>query len=494
MDATLVFPNQLFKSSPALSRKRKIFILQDPLFFSDTEYPALFHKNKILLHLLSIDYYKQELSDSGYDVQIIELEQLQDQNNYITFFKKNNINKIYFCDPVDYVITKRLDIATKKLKIKTYKYDTPLFMLSSEDVISEFSNKKFHFMAAFYKRQRKRYNILMNDDGSPVGEKWSFDHENRKRFPKNMEAPEIPAIDYHEDIFGNYKNHILSRYSLNPGGMDTFNYPVTRKQAFDSFNLFLEQRLANFGAYEDAIVKSEVTLFHSVITPYLNIGLITPDEVINGILDFSSNNSVPLNSIEGFVRQVIGWREFMRGIYVADGVKQRNSNFWNYDKSMPKSFYDGTTGLEPLDDTIKKCLKTGYAHHIERLMILGNLMLLIGIKPKSVYKWFMEMFIDSYDWVMVPNVYGMSQFSDGGLLATKPYISGSNYILKMSNYKKGDWCGVWDSLYWSFVDRNRGFFKKNPRMNMMIAMYDKKDISIQNELKSKADSFVNSLF
>jgi deoxyribodipyrimidine photolyase-related protein len=276
--------------------------------------------------------------------------------------------------------------------------------------------------------------------------------------------------------------------------MDAFNYPVTRKQAFESFHLFLEQRLTNFGAYEDAIVKSESTLFHSVITPYLNIGLITPDEVIKGILDFSSNNSVPLNSLEGFVRQVIGWREFMRGIYVADGVKQRNSNFWNYDKPMPKSFYDGTTGLEPLDDTIKKCLKTGYAHHIERLMILGNLMLLIGIKPNSTYKWFMEMFIDSYDWVMVPNVYGMSQFSDGGLLATKPYISGSNYILKMSDYKKGDWCGIWDSLYWSFVNRNREFFKKNPRMNMMVAMYDKKDISIQNELKKKAESFVDSLF
>ena len=494
MNATIVFPNQLFKSSPALSRKRKIFILQDPLFFSDIEYPAFFHKNKILLHLLSIDYYRQELSDSGYDVQIIEVEQLQNQDNYISFFKKNNITEIYFCDPVDYVITKRLDIAAKKLKLKTYKYDTPLFMLNSEDVRDEFSDKKFHFMAAFYKRQRKRYNILMNDDGSPVGEKWSFDHENRKRFPKNMEAPEIPAIDYQDDIFVKHKNHILSRYSLNPGTMDAFNYPVTRKQAFESFHLFLEQRLTNFGAYEDAIVKSESTLFHSVITPYLNIGLITPDEVIKGILDFSSNNSVPLNSIEGFVRQVIGWREFMRGIYVADGVKQRNSNFWNYDKPMPKSFYDGTTGLEPLDDTIKKCLKTGYAHHIERLMILGNLMLLIGIKPNSAYKWFMEMFIDSYDWVMVPNVYGMSQFSDGGLLATKPYISGSNYILKMSDYKKGDWCGVWDSLYWSFVNRNREFFKKNPRMNMMVAMYDKKDISIQNELKRKAEDFVNGLF
>ena len=494
MDATIVFPNQLFKSSAALSRKRKIFILQDPLFFSDTEYPALFHKNKILLHLLSIDYYRKELSDSGYDVQIIEVEQLQNQDSYISFFKKNNITEIYFCDPVDYVITKRLDIATKKLKLKTYKYDTPLFLLNSQNVRDEFSNKKFHFMAAFYKRQRKRYNILMNDDGSPVGEKWSFDHENRKRFPKNMEAPEIPAIDYQDDIFVKHKNHILSRYSLNPGTMDAFNYPVTRKQAFESFHLFLEQRLANFGAYEDAIVKSESTLFHSVITPYLNIGLITPDEVIKGILDFSSNNSVPLNSIEGFVRQVIGWREFMRGIYVVDGVKQRNSNFWNYDKPMPKSFYDGTTGLEPLDDTIKKCLKTGYAHHIERLMILGNLMLLIGIKPNSAYKWFMEMFIDSYDWVMVPNVYGMSQFSDGGLLATKPYISGSNYILKMSDYKKGDWCGIWDSLYWSFVNRNREFFKKNPRMNMMVAMYDKKDVSVQNELKGKADDFVSGLF
>ena len=164
MNATIVFPNQLFKSSPALSRKRKIFILQDPLFFSDIEYPAFFHKNKILLHLLSIDYYRQELSDSGYDVQIIELEQLQNQDSYISFFKKNNITEIYFCDPVDYVITKRLGIATKKLKLKTYKYDTPLFMLNSEDVRDEFSDKKFHFMAAFYKRQRKRYNILMNDD------------------------------------------------------------------------------------------------------------------------------------------------------------------------------------------------------------------------------------------------------------------------------------------------------------------------------------------
>jgi deoxyribodipyrimidine photolyase-related protein len=276
--------------------------------------------------------------------------------------------------------------------------------------------------------------------------------------------------------------------------MDNFNYPVTRSQALSSFHSFLEERLINFGAYEDAIVKNESTLFHSIITPYLNIGLITPNDIIRQVLDFSSDNAIPLNSLEGFIRQIIGWREFMRGIYIADGVKQRNSNFWNYDKSMPKSFYDATTGIEPLDDTIKKCLNSGYAHHIERLMILGNMMLLLGIKPNSIYKWFMEMFIDSYDWVMVPNVYGMSQFSDGGLLATKPYISGSNYILKMSDYKKGDWCLIWDSLYWSFVNRNRDFFRKNPRMNMMVAMYDKKDIDTKKKLRVAAEDFTKNLF
>jgi deoxyribodipyrimidine photolyase-related protein len=309
-----------------------------------------------------------------------------------------------------------------------------------------------------------------------------------------MESPKTSQIMYQNEKFVQAKDSISALYNDNFGTMDNFNYPVTRSQALNSFHSFLEERLINFGAYEDAIVKNESTLFHSIITPYLNIGLITPNEIIQQVIDFSSNNSVPLNSLEGFIRQIIGWREFMRGIYVADGVKQRNSNFWNYNKVMPKSFYDGTTGIEPLDDTIKKCLNSGYAHHIERLMILGNLMLLIGIKPNSVYKWFMEMFVDSYDWVMVPNVYGMSQFADGGLLATKPYISGSNYILKMSDYKKGDWCPIWDSLYWGFVDHNREFFRKNPRMSMMVSMFDKKDDASKKKLFETSENFIENLF
>jgi len=193
------------------------------------------------------------------------------------------------------------------------------------------------------------------------------------------------------------------------------------------------------------------------------------------------------------LRQIIGWREFIRGIYCVDGVRQRNSNFWNFENRMPPSFYDGSTGIEPIDNTIKKVLKNAYAHHIERLMVLGNFMLLLEVKPSLVYKWFMELFIDSYDWVMVPNIYGMSQFADGGLLATKPYLSGSNYILKMSDYKKGDWCDIWNSLFWEFINTRREFFKKNPRMNMMVAMYNKKSDSDKKRLNETAIQFKATL-
>ena len=205
-------------------------------------------------------------------------------------------------------------------------------------------------------------------------------------------------------------------------------------------------------------------------------------------------SAVPLNSLEGFIRQVIGWREFVRGIYHHFGEEQASANFFGHGSHLTDHWYEGTTGIAPLDYVIKKTQRWGWAHHIERLMGLGNLMLLLEINPNSVYKWFMELFIDSYDWVMVPNVYGMSQFSDGGLLATKPYISGSNYILKMSDYKRGDWCNVWDALYWRFINKNRSFFKKNPRMNMMVSMYDKKDEGTRLALNKTVKEYCLKLF
>ena len=197
-------------------------------------------------------------------------------------------------------------------------------------------------------------------------------------------------------------------------------------------------------------------------------------QIVNEILEFSTENNIPLNSLEGFIRQVIGWREFIRGVYASKGSMQRTKNYWNFTKTIPSSFYNGSTGIKPIDDVINTVYENAYCHHIERLMLLGNIMCLLEYDPDEVYRWFMEMFIDSYDWVMVPNVYGMSQYADGGVMSTKPYISGSNYILKMSDYKKGDWSAQWDALYWSFINNHRSFFLKNPRMSMMVRLYDKK--------------------
>jgi deoxyribodipyrimidine photolyase-related protein len=248
-----------------------------------------------------------------------------------------------------------------------------------------------------------------------------------------------------------------------------------------------------FGVYEDAIVADNSILHHSVLTPMLNVGLITPKEIIEACLVYAEENDVPLNSTEGFVRQIIGWREFIRGMYEARGSEERTTNFWKFKKKIPASFYDGTTGIPPIDQTIKKVLKTGYCNHIERLMVLGNFMMLCEFDPDEVYRWFMELFIDSYDWVMVTNVYGMSQFADGGLMATKPYISGSNYLMKMSDYKKGEWQTVWDGLFWRFMDTHRDFFLSNPRLGMLVHMFDKMPIEKQQEHRENGGLYMASL-
>ena len=234
-------------------------------------------------------------------------------------------------------------------------------------------------------------------------------------------------------------------------------YPSNFIEAEKWLDDFLNERFIEFGIYEDAIHSDEIFLNHSILSPLINSGLLTPDFILERVLDFSKSNDIPLNSLEGFVRQIIGWREFIRGLYISKGVFSRNLNFWNFTKKIPKSFYSAETGILPVDDTINKINNTSYCHHIERLMIIGNFMLLCEFDPDEVHKWFMELFIDAYDWVMVPNVYGMSQFADGGLFSTKPYISSSNYIIKMSNYKKGEWSSIWDGLFgdlWISIERS----------------------------------------
>ena len=489
MQITLLLPHQLYYPNLALSKSRPVVIARDPLFFKDKKHTAIFHKQKILLHLLSTESFSKELKNYGYNVTILDENQITAPNYYETYLKENSITEVHYIEHHDYLVEKRLTNTLKKLNIKPHRYDTPGFINTKDEINEYFNGKKKLFLSSFYQSERKKLNILVDSENRPEGGKWSFDSENRKKLPKKIKIPLTQRQTYNKSNFEDSVQYISDNYGENYGSIDSFNYPVNREQAKQCLIFFLEKKFANFGAYEDAISTEHRFIFHSVLSPALNIGLLTPIEVVNTSIDYAKENNIPINSLEGFIRQIIGWREFIRGIYQTKGSYQRNSNYWKFTKKIPNSFYTGDTGIKPVDDTIKNIMKYAYGHHIERLMILGNIMCLLRYDPNDIYKWFMELFIDSYDWVMVPNIYGMSQFSDGGLMSTKPYISGSNYILKMSDYKKGEWSLVWDALYWNFIRDYRSFFEKNPRMSMMTKLYDKKD----SDQKKLYDQIINNI-
>ena len=308
----------------------------------------------------------------------------------------------------------------------------------------------------------------------PQGGKWSFDDENRKKVPKTL-VSEIPRLAEarRDPIDIAARDHVQKNYGKHPGSLERLIYPTSHKAAKKWLDDFLRHRFSRFGDFEDAMVSGEHWLWHSVLTPMLNTGLLTPKTVVDRTLRFAKRNEVPINALEGFTRQIIGWREFMKATYDDLGVTMRTTNHWGHTRAIPTSFYDASTGILPLDDVIRRILATGYCHHIERLMVLGGFMFLCEFNPDEIYRWFMEMFVDSYDWVMVPNVYAMSQHADGGQITTKPYFSGSSYIRKMSNYPGGDWTTIWDGLYWRWIWNHRTELAKNPRWAMMCAMVRK---------------------
>lgn len=259
----------------------------------------------------------------------------------------------------------------------------------------------------------------------------------------------------------------------NPGNAEAFAWPTSHAEAEASYEQFLAERFAEFGPYEDALSVEHPYLFHSLLTPGLNVGLLSPRRVLRRALEVGEANSVPLASLEGFVRQVIGWREYMRASYHLEGRRLRTSNRLEHGRPLAAGWWTGETGLVPVDHVVRQVLEHGYAHHIERLMVLGNAMCLLRTDPDAVHEWFMELFIDSYDWVMVPNCYAMSQFAAGSAITTKPYVSGSNYLRKMGDFPKGDWTADWDALYWTFVRDHHDVFSANPRSQMMATMYDR---------------------
>ncbi len=452
-----------------------------------------YHKHKIAFFFTSMRTYAEELVALQFSVTYKKLSDTSFIDNLSAFIKLNKIKKIVMMEVQDKFFEIELINFFEGHKLEYSFLDSPMFLCTRGEFKKYLGKHPKPFMKTFYERERKRLNVLLTEQGTPEGGHWSFDDENRKKAPKVLTNHQLLDHPHHHNL-----NEVVSlinkKFPSHPGTLDNFWLPVNRKESLQTLKHFLKFHLADFGSYQDAITTRDPFLFHSMISPMLNNGLITPQEVLNQTLKTMRDNpEIPLHSVEGFLRQILGWREFVRGIYQNFSEKEETGNFFNHQGKLSSHWYDGTTGILPVDDAIKKAQKYGYCHHIERLMILSNIMLLSEIHPQEVHKWFMEMFVDSADWVMGPNVYGMGQFSDGGLFATKPYISGSNYILKMSDYKKNEeWCDVWDGLYWRFIFKHSTFFSKNHRMNMMVKLLEKMDAKKKSRLFSLAENFIET--
>lgn len=484
----IIFPHQLFKASKVIDTVDTIVLVEEYLFFNQYK----FHKQKIAFHRATMKYYESYLTNKNKNVTYVNAtDALSDVRKLLPNLAREGYKKTHIIDPTDNWLKKHINQSKEDLEI--IWYDNPIFINTKKELSAFFKpTKKKFFQTSFYKSERKNKAILM-DGENPTGGKWTFDSENRKKYPKGKTPPSIQfpeQSNFHKEA----KEYVTKNFSKNYGKLNDFVvYPIDFKSSEQWLAQFFDIRFHEFGVYEDAIVREEHFLNHSLLSPLLNIGLLDPLAVIEKAINYANENNVPINSTEGFVRQILGWREFIRGVYEAKGTEERTKNFWKFSRKIPKSFYEGTTGIQPIDDIIKKVNKTAYAHHIERLMILGNFMVLCEFDPDDVYKWFMELFIDAYDWVMVPNVYGMSLFADGGLMSTKPYISSSNYIMKMSNYKKGNWQETWDGLFWTFMDKHRDFFLSNPRLGMLIRTFDKMKQEKKEVHFKNAELFLNEI-
>jgi len=486
-ETSLILPTHLFEDGPP-GNSKTVHVVEGSRYFNDFD----FHKKKILLHRTSLKNYSEKLKSQGYTVKYFS-SQLEDPlKQSMEEVASASSSKLVYYDPVDKPLREKIEELAGEIGIELERRENPGFVTEVNWFRDNFGGEDYR-MTKFYRKQRRRLDVLM-DGSRPEGGKWSFDPENRKSLPESVEPPKLPELNENRSLERG-RQYVLENFSDNPGSLDNFIFPVNRKEAINWLDDFLTKRLKGFGDYQDAISREDSFLFHSLLSPLINIGLLKPMEVVNEAVDaYRRNSEIGLNSVEGFVRQIIGWREYVRLIYELESEKQKEGNYWEHHGSVPDSFYEASTGIPPIDVTIEKINKHGYIHHIERLMVIGNFMLLCGIGPDDVYQWFMELSIDSYDWVMTPNVYGMSQYADGGLIMTKPYISSSNYIKKMSDYSSGDWCEVWDGLYWRFIKEHRENFENIPRMAVMVSNLDRMSKEkISNHVK-KAEEFLEREF
>jgi deoxyribodipyrimidine photolyase-related protein len=481
----LIFPHQLFNDLKHLNKSDKIYLIEEPRFFTDFK----FHKLKLAYHRATMKKYYDKL------VKKFNI-------NYIEFNKVDNFYKT-IKDDVSIIFVNDHKLEQKLIKIFKNKLtilENKNFLIKNDELetikkLIKKNNKYSH--EEFYKYQRRKLDILMNND-KPIDGKWSFDNENRLPLPKNHKVVKtINKINKNKYIVESIK-YVETNFKKNYGSLENFIYPIDNISSKKWLNKFLKERLFNFGAYEDAVDENEPFIYHAVISPMMNIGLITDQEVVDISYKFYLKNKkiISIQSFEGFIRQVIGWRNYVYTLYLLEGETMYETNQLKHHNKINDKFWTGETGMKPIDNIINKIINYSYAHHIERLMYLGNFMLLCFIDPKDVYNIFMEWTIDAYDWVMVPNVFGMSQYSTS-IMMTRPYFSSSNYINKMSTFKRSKndgWSEIWDSLYYNFINKHQDLFRKNYAIAQQVKNWNNKTELEQKLIIKKSNDYIKFLF
>lgn len=472
----------------------------------ETDY-VTHHIQKVIGFFSAMRNFSEYLKER--DHMVIYLR-INDENNLQALDKniqklisENHFEKFEYQLPDEYRLDEQLKELCNNLGIETESFDTEHFFTNRTELEKFYEGKKQLTMEYFYRYMRKKHNILMATDNDPEGGKWNFDKSNRKKWKGE---PEIP----HERGFRKDVSDILSE--IEKAGIKTigevkeanFNWPTSREDSLSVLNYFCKNLLVHFGDYQDALHTEQEYLFHSRLSFSMNTKMLHPKEVIESVIDhyYENKDAIDISQVEGFVRQILGWREYMRGIYWKEMPGYRRTNKLRNQNELPGFYWNADTKMNCLHHSIKNSLENAYAHHIQRLMITGNYALLTQTHPDEVDQWYLGIYIDAIQWVEITNTRGMSQFADGGIVATKPYVSSGSYINKMSNYCKDchykvskkteeDAC-PFNSLYWNFLDAKRDEFKDNQRMNMMMSLLDKKDPEEMEKIRERAKKIISS--
>ena len=476
----LILGDQLDLKSAAL----KDFNVQtDEVLMVESKHEAQYvwsHQAKIALFLSAMRHFAQSLRDLNYPITYIQNTSLSIVEALKEKIQKDNITHLICLEPGEWRLKQEIEGLAKELQLQLDMRDDDHFYCSHQEFLDWASGKKELRLEYFYRLMRKTHQILVDADGNPEGGQWNFDQDNRKPYPKK--GPGIiddPVLFEPDAVTQEVIAYVSQTYAKHPGSLEAFRWPVTRDQALEALHYFVEYRLRNFGVYQDAMWTDTPYGWHSILSSSLNLKLLNPREVIAAVIDAWKKYSLDLSTVEGFIRQILGWREFVRGMYYLDMPKMAQDNYYEHQRALPKWYWSGKTNMACMKDAIGQTMKYGYAHHIQRLMVTGNFALLAEILPSAVCYWYLAVYVDAIEWVELPNTAGMALFANGGRFTSKPYIASGAYIKRMSNYcdsckykpdvRFGETACPVTTLYWNFLIKHRAQFDASPRTRLMTA-------------------------